>query len=164
MPPVVREEEKDMEMKQLQYFVVSAEAGSLSKAAELLYTTQPHVSMTIQKLESSLGVPLLKRSKKGVVMTKEGELVYEQVREILKSLQTIQDVKNLEKKEPLLVAAMPSSCFAGIFASFYAKAEGMQAGYWEGALDKVIHRTAHRQAQVGLVFISSHQKKASERL
>lgn len=53
-----------MEMKQLQYFVVSAEAGSLSKAAELLYTTQPHVSMTIQKLESSLGVPLLKRSKK----------------------------------------------------------------------------------------------------
>ena len=71
MPPVVREEEKDMEMKQLQYFVVSAEAGSLSKAAELLYTTQPHVSMTIQKLESSLGVPLLKRSKKGVVMTKE---------------------------------------------------------------------------------------------
>ena len=83
----------------------------MSKAAELLYTTQPHVSMTIQKLESSLGVPLLKRSKKGVVMTKEGELVYEQVREILKSLQTIQDVKNLEKKEPLLVAAMPSSCF-----------------------------------------------------
>lgn len=76
-----------MEMKQLQYFVVSVDTGSISKAAEMLYTTQPHVSMTIGKMEKSLGVRLLRRSKKGVEMTVEGELVYEQARRILKDMQ-----------------------------------------------------------------------------
>ena len=36
-----------LNINQLQYFVVSAEHGSLSKAAEVLYTSQPHVSKTI---------------------------------------------------------------------------------------------------------------------
>ena len=46
-----------MELKWLEYFVVSVDAGSLSKAAEILYTTQPNVSKIIKELEDSLGVP-----------------------------------------------------------------------------------------------------------
>lgn len=88
-----------MEMKQLQYFVVSVDTGSISKAAEMLYTTQPHVSMTIGKMEKSLGVRLLRRSKKGVEMTVEGELVYEQARRILKDMQVIQQVQTSVKSE-----------------------------------------------------------------
>ena len=33
-----------MELRELQFFVVSVDAGSLSQAAQILYTTQPHVS------------------------------------------------------------------------------------------------------------------------
>ena len=40
-----------MELRELQFFVVSVDAGSLSQAAQILYTTQPHVSKTIKKLE-----------------------------------------------------------------------------------------------------------------
>ena len=47
-----------LNINQLQYFVVSAEHGSLSKAAEVLYTSQPHVSKTIKSLESYLGMEL----------------------------------------------------------------------------------------------------------
>ena len=43
-----------MEMKQLQYFVVSVDTGSISKAAEMLYTTQPHVSMDLQSVKIRL--------------------------------------------------------------------------------------------------------------
>mgnify|MGYP000606318504 CR=1 FL=1 len=38
-----------MDLKQLQYFVVSVESGSFKKAAEMLYTTQPHISKSIKK-------------------------------------------------------------------------------------------------------------------
>ena len=55
-----------MELRELQFFVVSVDAGSLSQAAQILYTTQPHVSKTIKKLERTLGYQLLERSKKGV--------------------------------------------------------------------------------------------------
>ena len=48
-----------MELRELQFFVVSVDAGSLSQAAQILYTTQPHVSKTIKKLEN-----LPKREKK----------------------------------------------------------------------------------------------------
>ena len=52
-----------MELRELQFFVVSVDAGSLSQAAQILYTTQPHVSKTIKKLERTLGYQLLERSK-----------------------------------------------------------------------------------------------------
>ena len=123
-----------MEMKQLQYFVVSVDTGSISKAAEMLYTTQPHVSMTIGKMEKSLGVRLLRRSKKGVEMTVEGELVYEQARRILKDMQVIQQVQTSVKSEVFCLSSMPSNLLAGLFAEFYRRDLNLQARYLEGLL------------------------------
>ena len=131
-----------MEMKQLQYFVVSVDTGSISKAAEMLYTTQPHVSMTIGKMEKSLGVRLLRRSKKGVEMTVEGELVYEQAR----------------------LSSMPSNLLAGLFAEFYRREQNLQARYLEGTLEMVLHQVTHRRAELGFVFVSEFQKNAVDRM
>ena len=50
-----------MDLKQLQYFVVSVESGSFKKAAERLYTSQPHISKSIKALETG-NKNLLKRS------------------------------------------------------------------------------------------------------
>ena len=50
-----------MDMKQLEFFVTACERGSLSKAAECLYTSQPNISKNIRRLERELGRPLLKR-------------------------------------------------------------------------------------------------------
>ena len=82
-----------MELRELQFFVVSVDAGSLSQAAQILYTTQPHVSKTIKKLERTLGYQLLERSKKGVELTKEGEKVYDQARKMLSSMEEIQRIQ-----------------------------------------------------------------------
>ena len=66
-----------MDIKQLQYLVVSIDNGSFKKASELLYTTQPHISKTIKSLEVELGMQLLKRNARGVEATEEGRKVYE---------------------------------------------------------------------------------------
>ena len=58
-----------MDIKQLQYLVVSIDNGSFKKASELLYTTQPHISKTIKSLEVELGMQLLKRNAIGVEAT-----------------------------------------------------------------------------------------------
>lgn len=49
---------------------------SLSKAALELYTSQPAISRTIQKLETELGCQLFIRSKRGVAFTHEGETLF----------------------------------------------------------------------------------------
>lgn len=161
----MRKEERikfSMELKQLQYFVVSVDAGSLSKAAEILYTTQPHVSKTIQKLEASLGISLLKRGKKGVVLTPEGEKVYLHARKMLSCMQAIAEIPHNEEGEKLSLTSMPSRCLAGIFSSFYAKEDHVPLRFLEGSLDKVLHQLAHNQADVGFVFVPRYQMKAFE--
>ena len=50
-----------MEIKQLKYFVVSADVGSFSEAAKVLFTTQSSVSKVVSSLESELEYPLFKR-------------------------------------------------------------------------------------------------------
>ncbi len=62
-----------MDLKQLQYFVVSVDCGSFKKAAEVLYTSQPHISKTVRNLEEELQAELLKRKARGVEVTDMGK-------------------------------------------------------------------------------------------
>ena len=66
-----------MDLKQLQYFVVSVESGSFKKAADILYTTQPHISKSIKALETELDVQILERKARGVEVTEAGKKIYE---------------------------------------------------------------------------------------
>lgn len=65
-----------MTMNQLEYFLACARQASLTKAAEELYTTQPHVSMVIKSLEEELGVTLFHRKARGVELTEDGRRIY----------------------------------------------------------------------------------------
>ena len=90
-------------LKQLEAFVATAEFSSFTKAAEELFLTQSTVSSHINALEGTLGIRLIQRSaRQRVSLTKEGELVYREAREILDRCQTLQELKNQlpEKQRP----------------------------------------------------------------
>jgi DNA-binding transcriptional LysR family regulator len=72
-------------------FYTVANAGNISKAAKELYISQPAISKSIQKLEESLGCKLFSRSSRGVLLTEEGSLLYEHVREAFESLSAGED-------------------------------------------------------------------------
>lgn len=57
---------------EIQYFLEVARTLNISRAAERLGITQPTLSLAIQRLEQSLGTPLLLRGKTGVRLTKAG--------------------------------------------------------------------------------------------
>src|SRR5437870_5187761 len=73
-----------MELRHLRYFVAVAEASTFTKAAAQLHVAQPAVSRQVQALEDELGVDLLRRSPRGVMLTAEGKLFLEEARELLK--------------------------------------------------------------------------------
>lgn len=60
-------------------FHTVAKAGNISKAANQLYISQPAISKSISKLEAELGTALFSRSSRGVVLTEEGQVLYEYV-------------------------------------------------------------------------------------
>ena len=67
-------------------FYTVANAGNISKAAKELYISQPAISKSIQKLEESLNCKLFSRSSRGVILTEEGSLLYDHVREAFETL------------------------------------------------------------------------------
>ena len=58
-----------MELRQLKYFVEVARLGSFSMASKALFITQSTISQQINKLEEELGVKLLSRDTRHVVLS-----------------------------------------------------------------------------------------------
>ena len=67
-------------------FYTVANTGNISKAAKELYISQPAISKSIQKLEESVGCRLFSRRSRGVVLTDEGQLLYEHVKTAFETL------------------------------------------------------------------------------
>ena len=61
-----------MTLQQIKYALTIAQAGSMNRAAELLYISQPSLSSAIKELERETGIMLFHRTGKGVVPTNEG--------------------------------------------------------------------------------------------
>jgi DNA-binding transcriptional LysR family regulator len=69
-----------MELYSLRVFLAVANEKSFSRAAEKLLRTQPAVSLSIQRLEQSLGEKLIDRSAKELLLTDAGHIVLEYAR------------------------------------------------------------------------------------
>jgi len=72
-----------MEFRQLEMFVALVDAGSVQRAAERVFRSQPAVSMAIRKLEDELGASLFNRSDRNTAPTEVGRVLYEYAARLL---------------------------------------------------------------------------------
>lgn len=81
-----------MNLELYKVFYTVVRCGSLTKAAEELFISQPAVSQAIRQLEAQLGTQLFTRGHKGVQLTKQGgELIYDDVEKALKILENVEN-------------------------------------------------------------------------
>lgn len=80
-----------LSLKQLRYFEAVARFRHFGKAAEHCAVTQPALSMQIQELEKTLGVKLLERGRKGVMLTDAGRDIAGRATRILAETRDIVD-------------------------------------------------------------------------
>jgi regulatory helix-turn-helix LysR family protein len=64
----------DVDTRLLCYFATVAEEGNLTRAAQLLYVSQPALTKQIKQVEGLLGVALFRRSREGMTLTEPGLL------------------------------------------------------------------------------------------
>lgn len=148
-----------MDLKQLQYFVVSVDSGSFKKASEVLYTSQPHVSKTIKYLEEELQVELLTRKARGVEVTEAGKKVYEYACRVLVEAEKIQNVHETQNVREFRIAAMFSDRLAELFRQFYAEGwkNGLHVQYIECGLEEILKKLHRHTAEIGLVCVNQKQ-------
>lgn len=72
-----------MDFLQLKYCTEAAKYQNFTRAAEACYVSQSVISVQIGKLEAELGIRIFGRTKKGVMITKEGEIFLEYARQML---------------------------------------------------------------------------------
>lgn len=76
-----------MNFRILQYFLTVAREGNITKAAELLYITQPTLSRQLMQLEEEMGVQLFERSQHRIKLTQAGELLVHRGKDILEMVE-----------------------------------------------------------------------------
>ena len=70
----------EINLNRYRIFCAVAECESISRAADLLYISQPAISKSITKLEENLNTVLFERNHRGVTLTYEGKILYEQIK------------------------------------------------------------------------------------
>lgn len=108
-----------MELRHLQYFLKVAEELHFGKAAKLLGISQPPLSHQIQMLEYELGVKLFERTKREVLLTKTGKLLFPKIYSLLQESENIHHLATLAKegKEGLISIGCISTAFYEILPS-----------------------------------------------
>ncbi|UPG86064.1 LysR family transcriptional regulator [Luteibacter aegosomatis] len=80
---------KGNRLKQLRAFVYIARLGSLSRAAEALFLSQPSVSLQLKALERELDATLLERTRRRITLTDAGEALYDMARPLVEGFEQL---------------------------------------------------------------------------
>jgi len=78
---------RNVSLKQLRYFIATAETGQLSKAARSTHVSQSAITAAIKSLEELMQVRLFERQQQGVSLTPEGHRFYIRAKEVIDSLE-----------------------------------------------------------------------------
>lgn len=102
-----------MRLNQFKYLIALEESGSFSKAAQVLFISQPSLSAAMKELEDELGFEIIRRSKKGITLTPQGEQVLKEAKVIMDAIKRIKHIdyqENGKIKGKLRVGGVPYFC------------------------------------------------------
>ena len=92
-----------MNLRDLRYLVSLAEHRHFGRAAEASFVSQPTLSTQIRKLEEELGVALVERTPRKVLLTEVGREIAQRAREVLNEVEQIRAIARRLPKTRLLV-------------------------------------------------------------
>lgn len=151
-----------IETKQLQYFVVCADLQSFSRAADILYTSQPNVSKNIRTLEEELGFLLFERRNRGIRLTKKGKQVYEYACRVIENIDQLAAFASMDEGEELSIACNPSSWMSACFTEFYQlyRKEKVRFQIMTASTEDVLRRLQSGRSDVGFVHMMEPQMQS----
>ena len=80
-----------MEIKHLKYFSEIVRHGSINKASQAIFISQPYLSNVVKELENELDTKLIERHKTGITLTPDGEKLLLHANRIMDDMDDLQD-------------------------------------------------------------------------
>lgn len=149
----------NLELYRVFYFIV--QAGSISNAANELFITQPAVSQSLKHLENKLGCQLFIRNKKNILLTSDGQTLYNYIEKaynfIIAAEKRIFEAQNLSGGD-LRIGAGDSICYhylAKYLETFHTHYPGVKIQVTNRTSDETINLLKSGSVDIGLVSSSS---------
>ncbi|MGF1730063.1 LysR family transcriptional regulator [Photobacterium kasasachensis] len=146
-----------MDIRQLTYFVMLAETGNFTRAAERLHIAQPALSIAIKKLENQLELPLFHRNDRKVMLTHEGNILLEHARLILQQMEdaniAMAELRGLEKGEVRLglPSMLGSYFFPEILMGFKSQYPNLKLTIVEAGTQSIRKMLLNGELDLGII-------------
>jgi DNA-binding transcriptional LysR family regulator len=151
-----------MDTARLEAFVEVARTGTISKAAEALFVTQPALTARLQALERSLGAELLVRSRHGSRMTEAGKALLPHAERALSAMRTgraaVEEVRSGGAGRLTIGAAPAVSTYVlpAMLHRFQAKHPGVRLVVRSGHSEEILQMVLRDEVEVGLMRPIQH--------
>ncbi|MDY8107547.1 LysR family transcriptional regulator [Fulvimarina sp. 2208YS6-2-32] len=89
-----------LDWDKLRIFHAAAEAGSFTRASENLNLSQSAISRQVAALEAEVGVPLFHRHARGLVLSEQGEMLFQTANDVLQRLEAVRMQLTETKEKP----------------------------------------------------------------
>ena len=157
-----------MTLQQLNYVITISETGSLNKAAEALFVTQPSLTSAIKELEKEIGITIFNRSGKGVTLTNDGMEFMLYARQVYSQYDLLLEKygKHVSQKKKFGVSTQHYS-FA--VKAFVEMVRAFDTSKYEFAIrelktHEVINDVSTFRSEIGILYLSDFNRKIIKKL
>lgn len=156
-----------MNFRQMEYIIEVDRCGSINKASQTLFVSQPALSSAIRDLENELGFSLFVRSSKGITTTPEGRQFIASAQQLLNQANQIRNKhvnKDGEYPPILKISSGRYSIVTKAAIEFY-KQEFSEQHHFSFYLNEsgntdVVQDVFNRRADIGLIHIKNVEEES----
>lgn len=152
-------------MLKLEYFyyvIEISKIGSINRAAQNLYISQPYLSLSLKKTEDTLGIKVFHRTSKGVTPTIAGKEFIEYSKKIIELINKSHDLKNKysNDNQKFSITSMPSFTILDLIQDFKdyceSKYDSCQIFYDEVPNTYIAEKVMKGSTDIGIVYTNSN--------
>ncbi len=159
-----------MNVKYLEYILEVAKCGSINRAAQNLYLSQPNLSSIIKSIEKDLNIKIFQRYNKGIKLTADGNLFISSAQIIVSEMENIKRIPLINNKGThLSISCTYSSTFMESFMEFKAKYPSVEIedSFKETGLIQTIQDVIEKKYNLSLFYcfdcrVEEHRKKINQ--
>ena len=147
-----------MTLQQLRYVVAVAETGTITETADKLFLSQPSLTNAIRELEKEMKIQIFHRTKKGIILSKEGEDFLGYARQVLEQAAILEDkYKGGDGgKKQFCVSTQYYSFAVNAFVDLIKEygQDTYDFSLRETQTCEIIEDVAHMKSEIGILFLN----------
>ena len=160
-----------MTLQQLKYVITVAETGTITEGrmkVDEVYISQPSLTNAIHELEKEMNIVIFNRTNKGISLSREGNDFLGYARQVLEQAAILEDKykRNHGGKKQFCVSTQHYSFAVNAFVDVIREFDAARYDFTlrEEQTHEIIEDVAHMKSELGILYLSEHNREVIERM